>query len=337
MNQPNLQEQFSLLEKAIHLLQQELDVSYTEALAETLENLSFGGKAQVVDGLPTEEARQEIDGLYRQLKMDEQDRTTVRKLIQFAFIRAIKEDQLQPNHQMTPETIAFLVAHFLDRLHQDQSSSLRLLDMAAGTGNLLMTVMDHLEKRGNTVSAEAIDNDELLLGIAANSAHLEKWGEKIHFTHSDSVQDQLIEPADIAVADLPVGYYPMDERASKFETSFASGHSYAHFLLIEQHVKYLKEAGWGVFVVPANIFEEENSTILLNWLKGEGYLQAMLSLPPTLFRSQNMQKAILLIQKKGQGAKQAKEVLLGTIPDLKNAPKMQEFLQTFHNWSEKML
>lgn len=337
MTETNLQDQFALLDQAILLLQQELDVSYTEALAETLENLSFGGKAQVVDGLPAEPARKEIDELYRKLKMAEQDRPTVRKLIQIAFIRAIKEDQLQSNHQMTPETIAVLIAHFLDRLHGDRSSSLKLLDMAAGTGNLLMTVMDHLEKRGNSVNAEAIDNDELLLGLAANSAALEKWGDQIRFTHSDSIQDQLIEPADIAVSDLPIGYYPMDERASKFQTSFASGHSYAHFLLIEQHVKYLKEGGWGVFVVPANLFEEENSSVLLKWLKGEGYLQALLSLPPTLFRSQNMQKAILLIQKKGASAKQAKEVLLGTIPDLKSAPKMQGFLQQFHNWSEKML
>lgn len=337
MNEVNLQELFGYLDEAIQLLKEELGVSYTEALTETLENLSFGGKAQEVDGLPSESTREKLNKLYRKLKVEEMDRSTVRKLIQVAFIRATKDDQLQPNHQMTPETIAFLMAYFLDELKKDREEPLHILDMAAGTGNLLMTVMDHLEKRGNPVTADAIDNDDLLLGFAANSAQLEKWQEKINFIHSDSVQDQLIVPADIAVSDLPIGYYPLDERSKEFQTSFTRGHSYAHYLLMEQHLKYLKAGGWGVFVVPANLFQEENSATLLGWLKGEGYLQAMLSLPSTLFRSESMQKAILLLQKKGGNAKQAKEVLLGTIPDLKDARKMQEFLQEFHNWSEKML
>ena len=52
----NVESLFGLMDEAITLLQTEAELSYVEALSETLENLSFEGKAQQVDGLPSDEA-----------------------------------------------------------------------------------------------------------------------------------------------------------------------------------------------------------------------------------------------------------------------------------------
>lgn len=337
MNTAKLEKLFPLLDEAVTLLQNDLEVSYVEALAETVQNLSYEGKAQQMDGLPSDETVQKLDRLYRKMNVAEEDRETVRKLIQFGSIKAIREDNIQSNHQMTPDTIAFLLAHFIDIMNEDQNAPLHLHDLTVGTGNLLSVVMDHLETKGHPVTAEAVDNDDLLISLAVNSAHLQKWGEKIQFHHSDSLQELLIEPADLAVADLPVGYYPVEERAKKFETATTEEPSFAHFLLIEQHLKYLKEGGWGFFIVPKNIFESDKSGVLMKWLKGAGFFQSMLHLPESLFQSAQAQKSILILQKAGNGAKQAKQVLLATIPNLKDARKMQDFIKEFHNWSQLML
>ena len=332
-----LAELFPMLDEAVTLLKDDVEISYIEALTETLQNLTFDGKAQQLDGLPSDDTVTELNKLYRKLKWEEESREVIRKLIQFGFIKAIREDKIQTNHQVTPDAIAFLIAYFVDAIKAGKNERIHMDDLAAGSGNLLMVVMNHLEKQGKTVSAEAVDNDDLLITLASNSAYMQQRAEQLTFTHSDSLQELLIEPADVAVADLPVGYYPLDDRAEKFETSFEGSRSYAHFLLIEQHVKYLKESGWGFLIVPKNIFESDEKGVLMKWLKGAGYLQAMLNLPESLFQSKESQKSILIIQKHGQNAKQAEPVLLGTIPELKNARKMQDFVKEFNIWSRKML
>lgn len=334
MDTSKLEVLFQLLDESVALLQNELGVSYVEALTETIQNLAYEGKAQQLDGLPIDESIAKLNRIYRKMKIDEETREVIRKLIQLGFIKAIKSDKIQANHQMTPDTIAFLLAYFIEAIKTDKTESLHIHDLAVGSGNLLMVVMDHLENRGNSVTSEAVDNDDLLIALASNSSHLQKWGESVTFTHSDSLQELLIRPSDLAIADLPIGYYPLENRSEKFETAFNEGHSYAHFLLIEQHVKYLKEGGWGFFIVPKNLIESDKEGVFMKWLSNHAYLQGMLELPESLFQSEQMQKSILILQKRGNNAEQVKEVLLGTIPDIKNARKMQVFLSQFNNWAK---
>lgn len=334
MDTSKLEALYQLLDEAVTLLQTDLDVSYVEALTETIQNLAYEGKAQQLDGLPTDETVAQLNRIYRKMKLDEETREATRKLIQLGFIKAIKSDKIQANHQMTPDTIAYLLAFFIDAIKTDKTEPLHIHDLAVGSGNLLMVVMDHLEKRGNTVTSEAVDNDDLLIALASNSSHLQKWGEAVTFTHSDSLQELLIRPSDLSIADLPIGYYPLDNRAEKFETAYSEGNSYAHFLLIEQHMKYLKEGGWGFFIVPKNLIESDQEGVFMKWLNNHAFLQGMLELPESLFQSEQMQKSILILQKRGNNAEQVKEVLLGTIPDIKNARKMQGFLAQFNNWAK---
>ena len=152
----------------------------------------------------------------------------------------------------------------------------------------------------------------------------------------DGLSDLLVDPTDIALSDLPVGYYPVDERAKEFKTHAKEGHSYAHHLLIEQHLNYLKPGGFGFMIVPTNLFETEESVSLLEQLQKESFVQAMLAFPKTLFKNQQYSKSLLIFQKKGKGAKQARQVLLGDIPDMKNIDKFRQFTQTFEKWAKEL-
>ena len=40
------------------------------------------------------------------------------------------------------------------------------------------------------------------------------WSQaNIQLFHQDGLQDLLLDPVDLALSDLPIGYYPNDERA----------------------------------------------------------------------------------------------------------------------------
>ena len=91
----------------------------------------------------------------------------IRRGIQLAVLKGMKQ-QAQPNHQMTPDAIGMLIGHFATKLMQ-QKEQVTVLDPAAGTGNLLFTVMNSI---GDNVTATSVEIDELLVRLSAVSAEL---------------------------------------------------------------------------------------------------------------------------------------------------------------------
>ena len=84
----------------------------------------------------------------------------IRRGIQLAVLKGMKQN-VQPNHQMTPDSIGMLIGHIAGKLATGEQG-ITLLDPAAGTGNLLYTVMNTIE---NDVTATAIEIDDLLSQI----------------------------------------------------------------------------------------------------------------------------------------------------------------------------
>ena len=70
MKATNVESLFGLMDEAITLLQTEVELTYIEALSETLENLSFEAKAQQVEGLPSIEAVERLNSLYKKMNLD---------------------------------------------------------------------------------------------------------------------------------------------------------------------------------------------------------------------------------------------------------------------------
>ncbi len=179
-------------------------------------------------------------------------------------------------------------------------------------------------KREKVQANHGVDNDDTMLALANISAELMQI--KTQLVHQDALAELQVPPADIVVADLPIGYYPLDSRVREYQTSFAKGHSYVHYLLIEQALEQLVAGGWGVFVVPRGMFEAPEAKQLLQVIQAKGYL------PQPLFINENSQKSILLLQKKGPHAKQAEPILLGEFPLMKNQLEFVKFMQEIDNW-----
>ena len=250
--------------------------------------------------------------------------------MQLCLLQAYKREKVQANHQMTPDTIGFLLAYLIEKVGK-YTAGLKLLDLTVGTGNLLSAILSTLKKSGwKELDVYGVDNDDTMLALANISAELMQI--KTQLVHQDALAELQVPPADIVVADLPIGYYPLDSRVREYQTSFAKGHSYVHYLLIEQALEQLVAGGWGVFVVPRGMFEAPEAKQLLQVIQAKGYLQGLLNLPQPLFINENSQKSILLLQKKGPHAKQAEPILLGEFPLMKNQLEFVKFMQEIDNW-----
>lgn len=333
LSQKKIEQLFNQLDTSVQLLQKELDVSYLEALSETGENILSNRIPHQIDGFPSDDIVGKLTQLYKEVSIEDMEPEDIRKAIQLALLKASKTDALQPNHQMTPDAIGFILNYLIEKLISGKIEGVRLLDPAVGMGNLLSTVYNGLVSKNIPVEAEGVDNDDLLLTLASVSTTMQR--QNVTLTHQDAIQDLLMDPVDVVVSDLPVGYYPLDEKVSKFKTAAKEGHSYAHHLLIEQSVHYLKDGGFGIFLVPAQLFETEETPGLLKMIQEKAFLQGMLNLPNELFKTKNSRKSILLIQKKGNDAKQAKQVLLAQIPDFKNQKAMLQFMQEVDSWKKE--
>ena len=101
-------------------------------------------------------------------------------MIQFAFLKAAKEDGLQTNHQMTPDAIGLLVAYMIDQMTK-KDETLQIADFAAGSGNLLSTILLFLQSAGK-LCAMVIDNDEVLVHLALQAFALEQLDVKTSLT-----------------------------------------------------------------------------------------------------------------------------------------------------------
>ncbi len=144
-----------------------------------------------------------------------------------------------------------------------------------------------------------------------------------------------MDPVDLIVCDLPVGYYPDDDNAISFEMMPAEGHAFSHHLFIEQSMNHLKEGGLAIFLTPASLFESDQSAELHRYLKKNAVIRAVLQLPTTLFRSAAHEKSIFILQKPFAEMKGTPDVLLSKVPNMSDKQAMSHFLEQIDGWIEE--
>lgn len=252
----------------------------------------------------------------------------IRRGIQLAILKGMKQ-HAQPNHQMTPDSIGMLLGHIANKLTEDREET-TILDPTVGTGNLLYTVMNGMDKQ---VTAFAVEIDELLVRLAAVVAELLE--QEVTFLVQDALRPLFIDPVDLVVSDLPVGYYPDDENGLNYALMPEEGHAYSHHLFIEQSLNHTKPGGYVLFIIPANLFESEHAPQLHTFLKEKSVIRAVIQLPSALFRSKVHEKSLLVLQKPSDQIKSTPEVLLAKVPDMKNKQAMGRFLQDVDEWATK--
>lgn len=275
-------------------------------------------------GLAMEDVYQNKRELLEQATL--QDR---RKAFQFAYLSLLQEENIQANHQITPDSIGLVLGFLVQKFTEDKEE-LHVVDIASGAGHLSASVNEVLKDK--TVMHHLIEVDPVLSRVSVHLANFLEIPFDVY--PQDAIMPLPLEEADIVVGDFPIGYYPLDERSKEMKLGFEEGHSYSHYLLIEQAITALKQTGYAFLVVPSNLFEGEHVKQLENFIATETEMQAFLNLPKTLFKNENARKSILILQKKKANETKPVEVFLANIPDFKNPNQFQGFISELNQWMQ---
>ncbi|GEK91569.1 class I SAM-dependent methyltransferase [Alkalibacterium kapii] len=323
---------YTVLLESTNLLKEELDTSFIEAFIESGENILDNGTIQVENNVPLPETREKLKKLYESIAIEELSLEEKKKSVQMILINMVKEDQMQMNHQPTPDGIGVILSHFID-LFFEKDTSLHLADLSVGSGNLLYTIFTTLSSDTDDIKLTGVENDELLIALASTLSAL--LNIPIELMHQDALQPLLLNPVDLVVSDLPVGYYPKQVNEDQFDTAFEEGLSYSHYLLMEQGFNYLKDEGYAFYVLPTSVFEASEVKGLLRYIHSVGHVQAIVHMPLEWFSSEKSRKSLLIVQKKGEESKQASEVLVADVPSVKDKKAFNAFLLEIKQWKEK--
>ena len=318
-----VEELFNEFDETAQLLQEELSCTYLDALGETGENF-FEGK--VLQEEISEVSLKRLSKHYREFNPDKFDKETIRKAYQLAILKGMKMN-VQPNHQMTPDAVGMFVSYLVGKFTKDQKE-FTLLDPAVGTGNLLYTILNQLTDR--KIASFGVEIDETLIRLAYAGANLQE--HEMQFFNQDSLEPLFIDPTDVVVSDLPVGYYPNDIRAAEYELKADEGHAYAHHLFIEQSISHVKEGGYLFFIVPNNLFLSKEAPKLNVYLKEHVHIQGLIQLPLSMFKNESAAKSILVLQKQKEGLKAPKKALLVQLPKLSDFDATRSVMNQMDEW-----
>lgn len=321
MNDSKVVELYNWIDEVTTVIEQQLHDTYLDSLAISLEALFYGDVHEEMNDVLKGNIRKSL----KKVNVDTFKTATIRKAIQLAVLKGMKKTT-QHQHMMTPEAISLFIGYLADKLTKNRQE-VRLFDPVSGTANLLLIVMSHLTQ---PVRAYASEIDPTLLKISLLNANLQK--KRVEYFHQDSLKPLLLDPVDLVVADLPVGYYPDDVHASTFELKAPKGHSYSHHLLIEQSLTYTKEGGFLIFIIPESLFESEQAEQLHAFLQKNAHIIGLLQLPDTAFSSKDNKKSIFILQKKGPTTKDIKQPLLAVLPSFNDTEAMENILVKINQW-----
>ncbi|HFI0352128.1 TPA: class I SAM-dependent methyltransferase [Streptococcus suis] len=248
-----------------------------------------------------------------------------RRAFQFLLIKANQTEPMQYNHQFTPDSIGFILSFLVDQLVS--TPKVTVLEIGSGTGNLAQTILNASQKDLDYLGIEV---DDLLIDLSASMADVMQ--AEISFAQGDAVRPQILKESQIILADLPIGYYPDDQIASRYQVASQTEHTYAHHLLMEQSLKYLEKDGFAIHLAPNDLLTSPQSDLLKGWLQEQANIVAMIALPPSLFGKSAMAKSIFVLQKKA--ARQLAPFVY-PLQSLQEPEVIQKFMVNFKNWKQE--
>ena len=314
MNFEKIEKAYGYLLENTQTIQNDLQTNFYDALVEQ--------NAIYLDGQTELTLVKENNQRLKDLNLNKEE---WRRSFQYLLMKAAQTEPLQANHQFTPDGIGFLLVFLVDQLAS--SDKVDVLEIGSGTGNLAQTLMNNCQRSLDYLGLEI---DDLLIDLAASMAEVMKADVK--FAQGDAVRPQVLKESDVIISDLPVGYYPDDAIASRYQVASPQGHTYAHHLLIEQSLKYLKPGGIAIFLAPNDLLTSEQSPLLKKWMQDHAQVLAMVTLPENLFRSANLAKTIFVLRKQEEAVIQP---FVYPLTDLQNQEDVMKFRESFQNWNKE--
>ena len=314
MDFEKIEQAYTYLLENVQIIQNDLTTNFYDALIEQ-NGIYLDGQTNLEDVKKNNQALKRLA-----LRKEEWLRT-----YQFLLMKAAQTEPLQANHQFTPDAIGHLMIFIIEQLCPTEDLS--LLELGSGMGILGASFLTSMNKK---VDYLGIELDDLLIDLAASM--VEVMDLQMGFVQGDAVRPQVLKESDIIVSDLPVGYYPDDQTASRYQVAAKDEHTYAHHLLMEQSLKYLKTGGYAIFLAPTDLLTSPQSELLKSWLTEKAQLVAIIALPDDLFAHGAQSKTIFVLQKK---TGEAIEPFVYPLTSLRAPEILMEFKENFQNWCQE--
>ena len=255
--------------------------------------------------------------------VDNYDKETIRKVYQFLLLKALKELN-NPSYDITPEVITMYISHLIECIYGDKKVS--ITDLASGSGSLLINIAALVKGEKEITS---VDVDSNYVRLQQNIFNLLETNVEI--INQDALKPLNIKKQDVVISDVPFGYYDDEDNSLNYKLCSTDGYSLNALLFIEQAASYLDENGVGILVIPKKVLELEDN--FKKYLEEDINLNAVITLPDEMFKNVSQQKAIILINKKGQ-TRLPNQVFLAQIPSFQNKASYAKFIEEFNEWLE---
>ena len=314
MNFEKIEQAYALLLENVQEIQNELLTNFYDALVEQ--------NGIYLDGNTEQATVKKNNETLKSLKLSKEE---WRRAYQFLLMKAAQTEPLQANHQFPPDSIGFILTFLIDQLVK--KGHIDILEIGSGMGNLAETILNNTQKNVDYLGLEL---DDLLIDISASIADV--MDAKVSFVQGDAVRPQVLKESDVIISDLPVGFYPDDSIAARYEVASTQEHTYAHHLLMEQSLKYLKSGGYAIFLAPNDLLTSSQSDLLKTWLQKHAQIVAMIALPESLFGNAAYAKTIFVLKKQEE---QAVQPFVYALSDLQDQNDLLEFSEKFQNWSRE--
>ena len=314
MDFEKIEQAYTYLLENVQIIQNDLTTNFYDALIEQ-NGIYLDGQTNLEDVKKNNQALKRLAH-----RKEEWLRT-----YQFLLMKAAQTEPLQANHQFTPDAIGHLMIFLVEQLWP--AKDLSLLELGSGMGILGASFLTSMNKK---VDYLGIELDDLLIDLAASMA--EVMDLQMGFVQGDAVRPQVLKESDFIVSDLPIGYYPDDQIASRYQVAAKDEHTYAHHLLMEQSLKYLKTGGYAIFLAPTDLLTSPQSDLLKSWLTDQAQLVAIVALPEDLFAQGAQSKTIFVVQKK---VVEGFEPFVYPLASLRDPEILLEFKENFQNWCQE--
>lgn len=220
---------------------------------------------------------------------------------------------------ITPDNVGYIIVKIIEVLFTKKK--IKMLDCNFGVGNLAFTILNNLDKK---VELIGMDNHYLMAEIAVHKSNLLQ--EEVNIFHQDALE-YLPYDVDLVVSDLAVYDYENPEYDSPL---YKQGIRYFPYLAIEHYLNLNGEPKY-IYIIDNNFFSQKGSKELKKLIDEHASIKAFVTLPPDMFQSSNVGKALLILEKKKTDNKNTpiymlpstkhKEAFLNTMSEILNTLK----------------
>ena len=320
MRHETIENLYDIVDAMAMLLVEHANLRYLDALCAASDNIMAADVGQDVDT----EVEIKLFSLGKQLSEIEFEVEEVRKALQLALLKGMKADHV-PLDQITPDSIALIIGHLVSKLVPSLGQR-SLADFVCGTGNLLTAVLNTFDEMPATIYGADVDYQ--MLELAKMMADMQDY--HVQFFHQSSVRAMAVSKVDVIIGDLPIE--GSVEAADVDSVLAAEGCHYLPYLLVENHLNYLADGGYAIYVIGNDFFSQEYATKFHEVLMRSAEIGILLQLPEVLFKDSSKQKSIFVVRKYGEGVTKVREVLVATIPDFGNGEELRRMLTKLEKW-----